>query len=314
MRHENESTNRLMPLMSVFAKVVELGSFSAAAEQLGLTASAVSRQVATLEQALCVKLLERTTRKLRLTEVGSEVYGRCREVVQAARGVQEAAERFVSSPQGLVKLSAPKALGRQIISPLLPEFLRRYPQVDVQLNLSDQPDDLMQDDLDLLILITDSPPPGLAARPLMEVHHQLCATQQYLAQAGTPQHPDDLAAHSCIYLGESPGDSRWQLRHRHSGEKVSVNVRGRLASNHSEVRLDGVLADLGIGCLPFFTAAQALAQQRVVEVLPQWRYETTYHGTAWLLYPPNRYLPPKCRVLIDYLAQGLVTAHQPLAL
>lgn len=305
MRHENESTNRLMPLMSVFAKVVELGSFSAAAEHLGLTASAVSRQVAALEQALSVKLLERTTRKLRVTEVGNEVYARCREVVHAARSVQEIAERFVSSPQGLVKLSAPKALGRQIISPLLPGFLQRYPQVDVQLLLSDQPSDLMADDLDLLVRITDAPPPGLAARPLMEVHQQLCASPQYLAQAGIAQHPDELAGHSCIYLGETPGDSRWQLRHRDSGEKVLVNVSGRLASNHSEVRLDAVLADLGIGCLPYFTAASALAEGRVVEVLPQWRYETTYHGTAWLLYPPNRYLPPKCRVLIDYLVAHL---------
>ena len=307
MRHENESTNRLMPYMSVFARVVEQGSFSAAAEQLGLTASAVSRQVAALEKALSVKLLERTTRKLRLTEVGSEVYARCCDLVASARHVQEIAERFAGSPQGLVKISAPKALGRKILTPLIPEFLHRYPKVDVQLILSDQPNDLMLDDVDLLIRITDSPPPGLAGRPLMAVHHQLCATPQYLAQAGIPLQPDDLARHSCIYLGETPGDNRWQLRHRHSGDKTQVTVKGRFVSNHSEVRLDGVLAHLGIGCLPFFIATQALADGDIVEVLPDWCYETTYFGKAWLLYPPNRYLPSKCRVFIDYLAEKIST-------
>jgi DNA-binding transcriptional LysR family regulator len=305
LRHENESTNRLLPYMSMFVRVVELGSFSAAAEQSGLTASAVSRQIASLESALSVKLLERTTRKLRLTEVGTEVFARCQEMVKAARSVQEIAQRFVSSPQGMVRISAPKAFGKRIISPLIPEFLRRYPQVDVQLMLSDQPNDLISDDFDLLIRITETPPLGLAARPLLQVHHVLCASERYLSHAGTPLHPDDLAHHSCVYLGETPGDNRWQLRHIHSGEKVTVNVNGRFVSNHSEVRLEAAIADLGVGCVPFFTATEALANQQIVEVLPQWRYETTYHGQAWILYPPNRYLPPKCRVLIDYLAEKL---------
>ncbi|WP_238935213.1 LysR family transcriptional regulator [Pseudomonas typographi] len=297
--------------MSVFVKVVELGSFSAAAEQLGLTASAVSRQMANLESALSVKLLERTTRKLRLTEVGAEVFARCQDMVEAARAVQEIAQRFVSSPQGLVKLSVPKAFGKRIISPLVPEFLRLYPQVDVQLILNDQPNDLISDDLDLLIRITDTPPLGLAARPLLDVYHVLCASEHYLAQAGTPLHPEDLSHHSCIYLGETPGDNRWQLRHAHSGEKITVSVKGRMVSNHSEVRLEAVLAHLGVGCLPFFTAAEALANQQIVEVLSDWRYETTYHGKAWILYPPNRYLPPKCRALIDYLASKLSQATAP---
>ncbi|MDE1164607.1 MAG: LysR family transcriptional regulator [Pseudomonas sp.] len=298
----------LMPYMAVFAKVVELGSFSAAALQLGLTASAVSRQVATLEKALAVKLLERTTRSLRLSEAGAEVYARCCEMVEAGRSVMAVADRFVASPQGLVRLSAPKAFGRKLISPHIAEFLGLYPEVDVQLMLIDRPMDLIGDGLDLMIRITDTPPPGLAARPLLDVYHLLCASPAYLERAGHPAHPHDLARHSCIYLGETPGDNRWHLRHGASGEQVSVSVRGRFVSNHSEARLDAVLDDLGIGCLPFFTAAQALKAERVVEVLPQWRYETSYFGKAWMLYPPNRYLPPKCRVLIDFLA-ARVAAH-----
>ena len=304
MRYENESPHRLMPYMSVFVKVVELGSFSAAADLLGLTPSAVSRQITALEQALRVKLLERTTRKLRLSEVGTEVYAHCLDMANAARSAQDVADRFVSSPQGLVKISAPKAFGKILISPLIPEFLYRYPKVDVQLMLSDQPGNLI-DDYDLLIRITDTPPLGLAARPLLEVQHALYASETYLAQVGTPVHPSALAAHSCIYLGETPGDSRWQLRHLDSGEKVTVGVRGRFSSNHSEVRLGAVLANLGIGCLPMFTASEAMLRHQLVEVLPKWSYETTYHGKAWILYPPNRYLPPKCRALIDYLVEKL---------
>lgn len=304
MRYENESPLRLMPHMLVFARVVELGSFSAAAGSLGLTPSAVSRQITALEQALRVKLLERTTRKLRLSEAGTEIFAHCLEMAKAARCAQDVAERFVSSPQGQVKISAPKAFGKILISPLIPEFLQRYPKVDVQLMLTDQPGHLL-DDFDLLVRITDMPPLGLAARPLCDVQHVLCASEHYLAQAGTPAHPADLASHSCIYLGETPSDSRWQLRHLETGEKVTVGVKGRFSSNHSEVRLGAVRANLGIGCLPIFTAAESLSTHRLVEVLPEWRYETTYHGRAWILYPPNRYLPPKCRVLIDFLAEKL---------
>lgn len=296
----------LMPYMAVFVKVVECGSFSAAAERLGTTASAVSRQVASLEAALSVKLLERTTRKLRLSEAGVEAYARCCDLVESCQAVVDVANRF-NSPQGLVKLSAPKAFGRRLIGPHIPAFLRTYPDIDVQLMLTDNPVDLIRDDMDLMIKITDEPPLGLAARPLVNVCHVLCATQEYLAAHGIPQHPSDLAQHSCLYLGETPSDNRWQFRHKTDGVPVNVTVKGRYVTNHSEARLDGVLEGLGIGCLPMFTAQQALADKRMVQVLPDWRYVTSYFGMAWVLYQPNRYLSPKCRVLIDYLVAQLAS-------
>lgn len=295
----------LMPSMATFVKVVEFGSFSSAAEQLGLTASALSRQISSLEKALSVKLLERTTRQLRLTEAGAEAYVRSCAMVETARSVMEVADRFNSTPQGLVRLSAPKAFGRKLVGPLVPGFLSLYPEVDVQLILTDRPMDLIGDDVDLIIRITDDPPLGLAARPLLRVHHVLCATQKYLSKNGTPHHPHDLARHSCLYLGEISGDNRWQFRHSESSELVSVSVRGRYVVNHSEARLDGVLEHLGIGCLPFFTADKVLRERSVVQVLPGWQYVTSYYGKAWILYHPNRYLPPKCRALIDYLAEKL---------
>ncbi|WP_148714307.1 LysR family transcriptional regulator [Chitinolyticbacter meiyuanensis] len=304
----NQPTTLLSDL-AAFAAVVDSGSFSAAARQLGLTPSAVSRQIARLERTLSTRLLERTTRQLRLSESGSEVYQYGREMVAAARGALEAAGKFSEAPRGKVRLSAPKAFARQVIHPLLPAFLRRYPEVDVQMVVTDQVLNPVAFDVDLAIRITDAPPPGLAGRPLMTVTHVLCATPAYLQAQGTPEHPRELAGHSCLYLGEHPDDRRW--RFRRGKERVTVAVEGRYVANHSEIRLEGVMADLGIGCLPHFTAQNALAAGTIVQVLPDWVFMGAYTGTAWALYPPKRYIAPKLRVLIDHLVEGL-REHQSL--
>lgn len=300
------STNtptHLLPLMASFVRVVECGSFSAAARQQGSTASALSRQIAALEQALGLRLLERTTRRLRLSEAGAEVFERCREMLGAAQAALAVGERLMSHPRGRVRLSVPKAFGKFLVAPLMAEFLARYPEVDVSLNLSDRSPDLIAEQFDLLVCITDQPPPGLAGRPLCSVRQLLCASPAYLAAHGTPQHPQELVRHACLYLDESADDHRWHFSN--GNQQCVVAVRGRFASNHSEVRLHGALNDLGIACLPHFTAAQALTEGRLVQVLTDWRYTGSYQGTAWILYHPSRHLPPKLRVLIDHLAAGL---------
>ena len=199
------SINLPLPLlgeMAIFVKVVETGSFSEAARQMGASPSSVSRSISRLEQALATRLLQRTTRKLRLSEGGEEVFKRCQEMVNAARSVMEISGQFTHEAEGLVRVSVPKAVGRFVIHPHMPEFLRRYPKVDVQLILEDRPVDLIDDNLDLILRISDSPPPGLVGRPLFPIEHLLCATPQYLAEHGTPEHPHDLLEHSCIYLGK----------------------------------------------------------------------------------------------------------------
>jgi len=295
----------LLPYMAVFVKVVEQGSFTAAAEQLGTTASSISRQIATLEQALGVKLLERTTRRLRLTEAGTTAWERCYEMVQSAQSVLALAERISDSPQGRVRISAPRAYGKELISPHIAEFLQRYPKVDIQLMLTDRLVDLINNDLDLVIRITDTPPSGLAGRPLVQVSHILGASERYLQHHGIPEHPHDLARHQCIWLGEVAGDNHWKFRHRTNRQEVNVAVHGRYASNHSKARLEGIISDLGIGCLPWFSASEALAQRQIIRVLPEWDYMTTYYGMSWVLWHPNRFLPPKCRVTIDFLVEKI---------
>jgi DNA-binding transcriptional LysR family regulator len=265
--------------------------------------SLVSRQLAQLEAALGLRLLERTTRRLRLTEAGSEVFERCREMLGAAEAAVAVGERLMSDARGQVRLSVPKAFGKYLVAPLMADFLARHPEVDVSLNLSDRSPDPIAEGFDLIIRITEQPPEQMAGRPLCQVEHLLCATPQYLADQGTPQHPQDLVRHRCLYLDERADDHRWHFAK--DGEQCTVAVRGRFASNHSEVRLNGALNHLGIACLPSFTAAEALATGRLVQVLGDWRYSGYYHGTAWALYPSNRHLPPKLRALIDHLAAGL---------
>ncbi len=312
-RREQMGANRyikLMPDMAVFVRVVETGSFSTAAMELGMTPSAVSRQVSRLEQALSVKLLERTTRKLRLSESGSEAYQRCLEMVNAAKATMEVADKFVALPQGLLRVGMPKAFGKSVVTPLIPGFLERYPQVDVQLILTDRHVDLINDDADLVIRITSQPADGLVARPLMSIDQVLCATPSYLAQHGTPKQPQDLCSHSCLYLGENAGDSDWHFIRQ--GETTIIKVRGRYVVNHSEARLEGVLQNLGIGCLPYFIVRNALEQGLVKAVLTDWEFVAAYQGTAFIQYLPTRYLAPKMRVFIDYLATHLEADLKPL--
>ncbi|WDS37606.1 LysR family transcriptional regulator [Pseudoxanthomonas sp.] len=297
----------LLPDMAAFVQVVDAGSFSAAARRLGVTPSAVSRQVQRLEQALATRLIERSTRRLRVTEAGEAVCERCREMTQAAASAVEAAGQLQAAPQGLVRLSAPVAYARHLIHPHVPAFLALYPQVDLQLLLLDRLVDPIAEGVDLVVRVTDHPFEGWAARPLHPVGHVLCAASGYLQAHGVPQHPRELAQHQCLHLGESREDQRW--RFVRGTERALVNVRGRYPANHSAVRADAAAAGLGIASLPDFVARPWIEDGRLQPVLADWRFQPpSYAGTAWLMYPPNRYLPPKARVLVDFLVQRLAVS------
>ncbi|PWF24864.1 LysR family transcriptional regulator [Corticimicrobacter populi] len=300
------STNQvtaLMDEMAVFVCVVEAGSFSAAARQLGSTPSAVSRAIARLEKGLGTRLLHRTTRKLGLSESGTQVYGHCRDMLGSAQAALAVSGQLHDTPQGQIRVSVPKAVGRFVVHPHMPDFLAQYPHIDLLMRLDDRYVDLIDGQIDIALRITDQPPPGLMGKRLFDIRHLVCATPAYLARHGTPSHPGDLSQHSCIYLGEEPGDARWKFRH--DGKTVSVDVQGRYAANHTGVRLDAVLRHLGIASLPYFTAKEALQQGALVRVLPDWTFQTQYCGALWALYPPMRRLPAKLRVFIAFLAERL---------
>lgn len=182
------------------------------------------------------------------------------------------------------------------------EFLQRYPEVDVQLVFNDLDTDPLIDDLDLVVRLTTRPPLGLAGRTLGAVRWLLVASPAYLEERGIPLKPTDLLQHECLYLGEKSDDNRWRLRH--SDETQTVKVRGRYIANHAGARLEAAKEGFGIANLPDFVARKSLEQGLVVQVLPEWELNAgAYVGSIWLLYPPKRYLPPKVRVLIDYLIE-----------
>jgi len=304
----------LLPDMAVFARVVDAGNFSLAARQLGSTPSTVSRQIKRLEEALATRLLERSTRKVRVTASGEQVYRHCRDLLSAATGAVDAAGALAARPAGRVSLSAPTAFAKTVIHPLVPDFLAAYPEVDLRLVFTDAEVDPLDYDLDLVIRLTDHPPPGLAGRRVGQVEWVLCASQAYLEARGTPRHPRELAGHDCLFLGETADDNRWRFSRsvnaggtRQGGRGAdapseTVAVRGRYVANHAGARLEAAQQGLGIASLPDFAAAQALRRGDVVRVLADWALEArAYVGAIWLLYPPNRFLPPKVRALIDYL-------------
>ncbi|MES2529781.1 MAG: LysR family transcriptional regulator [Pseudomonadota bacterium] len=294
----------LMPDLAVFARVVEAGSFSAAAHQLGSTPSTVSRQIKRLEERLGVRLLERSTRRLRVTDSGAQVYRHCRDMLDAASSAADAAGESTGRARGRVSLSAPTAFAKTVLHPLVPGFLGTHPDVDLRLVFSDRDVDPLTDDVDLVIRLTDQPPPGLAGRPLGVVRWVLCAAPEYLAARGMPNAPQELVQHDCLHLGESPDDSRW--RFRRGVESATVTVHSRYVANHAGARLDAAIAGLGIANLPDFVARDALTRGAVERVLTDWTLDArAYIGTVWLLYPPNRFLPPKVRVLIDHLVARL---------
>ena len=299
----------VMNELVAFVRVAEAGSFSAAARQHGLTPSAVSRQVARLEKVLGVALLQRTTRELRLTEAGLDVLERGREMLAAAQATVRVAEGHVGQPRGRVRLSAPKAFARQVLHQPLLSFLQRHPEVDLHLMVVDRPVDALREGVDLVIRLTDDPPPGMVARALMPVRQLVLASPAYLAGRAPVLRPEDLLAHSCLSLGEHERDSRW--RFVREGDVVEVAVNGRYTVNHSEMRLAAVEAGLGVGCVPDFAARDALAAGRVVRLLPDWVFDNHYQGTAYLLFAASRHMPPKVRALIDHLVAALGPSAQP---
>ncbi|PLP98417.1 LysR family transcriptional regulator [Cupriavidus pauculus] len=297
----------LLPDMATFSRVVDAGNFSAAARQLGSTPSTISRQIKRLEEALGTRLLERSTRSVRLTDAGAQVYRHCRDMVGAASGAVDVAGQLMSAPQGRVSISAPIGYAQAVIHPLIAGFLREWPEIDVQLIFTDREVDPLRDDVDIVIRLTRSPPLGLAARSLGNARWLLCASPAYLAAHGTPATPHDLTRHECLYLGETVDDNRWTFRR--SSASQTVQVRGRYLANDVGARLDAAAQAIGIAALPEFAVADGLQHGHLVQVLADWEFEArAYMGPVWLLYPPNRFLPARVRVMIDHLIASLA-AH-----
>lgn len=296
---------KLLPEMVVFAKVVELNGFAAAARQLDMTPSAVSRCVGRLEAHLGVRLLNRTTRSLSLTELGADVHADCARIASAARDVQAQAGRYALTPMGTLRLSGPTVYGDIWLARQLPAFLIQWPDVKVELQLTDRLVDLVEEGIDLAfrVALPGAVAPGLVARPLFKMAYVIVATPAYLREHGTPAAPSDLTGHRCVYLGYST--FRNQLGMRRENEHVTVPIGGPLTVSSSIAILSAVEEGLGIGIVADFVAAPALASGAMVRLFPQWELVDAYAArVVYAVYAPTSHLPKKVRVLIDYLVQA----------
>jgi DNA-binding transcriptional LysR family regulator len=283
--------------MRVFAQVVEAKSFSAAADKLGMSKSLASRHVSALERSLSVKLLNRSTRKLSLTEAGAVFYEHCARIVQEAELAEESLTRTQSEPAGLVKVTAAQAFAVRHVLPALADFSQKYPKIRVRLSCSNRALDLGEEGFDLGIRVSFDPAANLVARKLAANRSVICASPEYLKHHGTPRRIEELRKHDCVLFPPLAPKGIWTLRR--DRRKYSVQVAGTFETDDMEGVCAAVTAGLGIGILPVYIAGDALRQGQLVPLLRQ--YRVVPESAIYLVYLPNRTLSSRVRALIEFL-------------
>ncbi|GEM75363.1 LysR family transcriptional regulator [Vibrio sagamiensis] len=293
----------LLPDLAAFILVVNEGSFTAASKKLGVTPSALSKLITRLEHALSVKLFERTTRNLLITQAGSKVYEQSVTMVNAAQLAIEISEQDHTEPTGTLTVAAPEAFLNSVLQPFVLPFLQHYPHIELRLRVADGEIDLFREGIDVAFKLTDKPDENLILREISKTSLILCASPDYLFKNGTPTHPVDLKQHDCLYLAENNKDNIWSFYKEEMFH--SIPVHGRYAVNHSQMRLNGVKAGLGIGIFHDFVIKEALEQEEVITVLSDWTIKSNYHGAVAMQYPQSKYIPARLRVFIDFITQHL---------
>ena len=282
--------------LATFARVVDLGSFSAAAAALGVSKSAVSKQVSRLEDRLGARLLNRSTRKLSLTEAGAAFHEHCTRVVAEADAAEAAVTHMAAAPRGTLRVSAPMTFGTMHLAPALPDFLCGCPELKVELNLNDRIADLVDEGFDLAVRIGHLSDSRLVARRIASSRRMVCAAPDYWARHGRPQVPADLGAHRCLRYTLIADADDW--RFRMDGRRVAVRVAGPMAANNGEALLVAAMGGLGVAALPAFIAGPALADGRLEAVLDAYEDEPLpIHAVT----PHRRHPAPKVRAFIDFL-------------
>jgi DNA-binding transcriptional LysR family regulator len=282
--------------MSVLVKAVDTGSLSAAARALGLTLPAASRKLAALEEHLGARLLTRTSRRLAPTEEGLIFCEKARQILAEVEEAEAALSLSRTEVSGRLSISAPTLIGRLRVSPLLPEFLALHPAVSVDLTLVDRYVNLAEEGLDLAIRVGELPDSDLIARRLGDVSRVVCATPDYLARRGTPQTPDELAAHDCLVFADARDDAEW--RFEQSGGTRRMPIPGRLRTNSLDAVVSAALGGAGIARVPGWQVAGYIAEGRLVRILEGFeRPAVPIHA----VYGHRRLLAPRVRAFVDFL-------------
>jgi len=285
----------------IFVAVAETGGFSAAARELGLSKSAVSKRITQLEDQLGARLIHRTTRKLSLTEAGERFYEYAVTAVRAAQNAEDAVSELQGEPRGLLKIVVPMTFGLLHIAPLIPEFLKRYPHTRIELVMDDKPVNLVEQGFDLAIRAGDLPDSNLIARKLAPVHSVVCASEEYLANSSVFT-PEALSQANCILYSYSPNADIWEFAKTQSSDVIRVKVSGNYRVNSSEALKEALLKGLGIGRLPSFVAGEYIRQGALIQLFNEYRMPSK---NIYALYPERNYMPAKVRAFLDFAIEYL---------
>jgi len=288
--------------MLVFSKVVQGGSLSAAARELGISPAVVSRTLAAMEARLGVRLINRTTRSLHLTDEGASYYETCSRILAEIEEADAAAAARRVEPQGMLRVALPASFGLNHIAPLIPRFAERYPKVELALSLSDRSVNLVEEGFDLAIRIAELKDSALAARKLAPNRRVVCASPAYLRQHDEPKTPQDLAKHNCLIATWEQGMAMtWEYK-TPVGKRGSVRVTGRYACDNWEVLREWAVAGLGVALKSTWDVRKHLEDGSLVPLLPG--YDFSSDVGIYAVYPHRRHLPAKTRVFIDFLAES----------
>jgi DNA-binding transcriptional LysR family regulator len=288
--------------MLVFTKVVQAGSLSAAARELGVSTAVVSRTLSGLEARLGVRLINRTTRSLHLTDEGASYYETCQRILAEIDEADAAVTSRRVEPQGVLKVALPASFGHQHVAPLIPRFAERYPKVELALSLSDRSINLIEEGFDLAVRIAELKDSSLAARKLAPNRRVVCASPAYLRAHGEPKTLQDLARHNCLVATWEHGFAMtWEYKSP-AGKRGTVRVTGKYACDNWEVLREWAIAGLGIALKSTWDVRRQLEDGSLVPLLPGYDFGTDVG--IYAVYPHRRHLPAKTRVFIDFLAES----------
>ena len=284
--------------MKTFVAVVAAGSFTAAADRLGMSTALVSKYVGQLEERLGSLLLTRTTRSLALTEIGQTYLERCKQVIEDFDELEAAVQNKHSNPSGKLIISAPVTFGEMHLTPAAARFLDHYPDIDIDLRLTDRFINIVDEGIDLAVRIAELADSSLIARKLTPARIVVCAAQSYLDQFGSPSTPDDLASHTCIIDTNFRNTNDWPFII--DGKRISTKVGGRFFVNSAQSTRRMVLAGAGIGLVPTYAIGDDIKAGKVVVLLQS--FEALDLG-IYALYPHNRHLATKTRAFVDFMVK-----------
>ena len=285
--------------LAIFAKVVELRSFAGAAGELALSKATVSKAIGRLEERLGARLFIRTSRRLALTNAGQKLAERATRLLADGEAAENEALAQSSAPRGLVRLAVPMTFGVKNVAPLLPEFLKTYPEVSIDLHLSDATVDLIGEGFDAGVRIARLPDSSLIARRLCAMPRHTVAAPSYLKRHGRPTHPMQLAQHQCFGYAYMTSPNVWHYSNA-AGEQASVRPGGPLRANNGEAVMPALIAGLGIADLPDFIVGDAIASGEVEVILKGWKQP---EGAVHLVTPPGGPRPARVEVLTEFLAK-----------